>query len=481
MSLFAKWLPASPACDTDLVVQFAGGTVKGLEKARTTFEFGLARLGLNLCVEGSGDGELEMPLVRFRISKQPISSIGYGCDVLAYVGQNFPAGYPFGLQDRSVLFCENLRENDFVNRGIPDGVIPYQVPFSELNSACGCLRGKGLIAVGLLTKILDVPLHLIRSRVCTTAGYSYFDAGYDFAKNHLCKKDLYMLPFTENSPSTNLLNAHQAMELGLGLEHDHCGGSCAEMLGRESVQDWVASHIQIARSMVNAGVHRDGLPVEGEFRGRHSQVTVMMGVSDLTELVKPESKAQPIILVPTDVLEVAELISVASSVRENGGTSIHVAIDKNLSNCSQTVSSERLTDYARESLSVTPVTSSQQLLLHSHLRTRREGDLPADMGFVAWGATQGIVREAMEVCRKFGMKVGALFPKVLWPFPTEDIQAFAQTVGQLVVVEPNRLGHFTRLMQTQASLQPSQIIPKVGEALTPLDIFLNEGFPGRLS
>jgi len=481
MSLFTKWLPSSSSCDSDLVVQFAGGTVQGLEKARTTFERGLAHLGLDLCVESSGGGELEMPVVRFRISKRPISSMGYGCDVLAYVGQNFPAGYPFGLQDRSVLLCENWKENDFVSSGMPKGVIPYQVPFSELNSACGCLRGKGLIAVGLLTELLAIPHHSIRSRVYPPAGSPYFDAGHDFAKDHLCKKDLYTIPLPENSPSTILLNVRQAMELGLGLENDHCGGSCATMDGAESGQDWVASHVRIARSMVTVGVHRDGLPAGSKFRGRHSQVTVMMGVSDLTGLVKPESKCQPIILVPSDILEIAEFIAVARSICEDGKTSIHVAIDKNLSNCSQTVSSERLAEYVRDSLSLLFVTSSQQIISNPRLRARREGDMPADVGFVAWGSTQGVVREAVELCRKFGMKVGALFPKVLWPFPTADIQGFAKTVGQLVVVEPNRLGHFTHLIQTQTSLQPSRIAPAMGESLNPMDIFLNEGFPGHSS
>jgi len=461
-----------------VTVQFAGGTFRGLEKARATFELGLAHLGLSLCVESSGDAELEMPLVRFRISTHPISSVGYGCDVLAYVGNDFPAGYPFGLQDRSVLLCENWKEHDFVSRGMPKGVIPYQVPFSELNRTCGCLRGKGIIAVGLLTKLLDIPFRLIRSGVCPMAGNSYFDAGYDFAEHHLCKKDLYSLPPPENPRSTILLNARQAMELGLGLEHDHCGGSCASMTGQESVQDWVASHVQIARSMVTDGIHRDDPAAGGEYRGRHRQVTAVMRVSDLPGLINPQSKYQPIILVPTDVLEIAEFISVARSAPEDGRIPIHVAIDKNLSHCSQTVSSERLADYARDSVSVMPVTSGQQVMVHPRLRAGREGDRPADVGFVAWGSTQGMVREGMELCRKFGMKVAALSPKVLWPFPTEEIQAFARTVGQLVVVEPNRLGHFTQLIQTHTSLNPSRIVPEVGESLNPLDIFLNEGFPG---
>ncbi len=479
MSLFTKWLPSSPSCDSDVTVQFAGGTFRGLEKARTTFELGLTHLGLNLCVESSGDAELEMPLVRFRISTHPISSMGYGCDVLAYVGQDFPAGYPFGLQDRSVLLCENWRECDFVSRGMPKGVIPYQVPFSELNRTCGCLRGKGIIAVGLLTKLLDIPFHSIQSRICPIAGKSYFDAGYDFAEHHLYKKDLYSLPLPENPQSTVLLNARQAMELGLGLEHNHCGGSCTSIAGeQESIQDWVASHVQIAQSIVTDGIHCDDPTAGGEYRGWHGQVTAVMRVSDLPGLIYPQSKYQPIILVPTDVLEIAEFISVARSVPEDGRIPIHIAIDKNLSHYSQTVSSKRLADYARNSVSVMPVTSVPQVIVHPRLRAGREGDRPADVGFVAWGSTQGMVREGVELCRKFGMKVAALFPKVLWPFPTEEIQAFARTVGQLVVVEPNRLGHFTQLIQTQTSLQPSRIVPEVGESLNPLDIFLNEGFSG---
>jgi pyruvate/2-oxoacid:ferredoxin oxidoreductase alpha subunit len=107
--------------------------------------------------------------------------------------------------------------------------------------------------------------------------------------------------------------------------------------------------------------------------------------------------------------------------------------------------------------------------------------MAADVGFVAWGSTQGAVREAIGLCRKFGMNVAALYPKFLWPLPSEELKAFATTVKQLVVVEPNRMGNLIRLIHAATALRPLQIVPEVGQQLNLMDIFLKEGFQEHFS
>ncbi|PJA78238.1 MAG: hypothetical protein CO149_05130, partial [Nitrospirae bacterium CG_4_9_14_3_um_filter_51_5] len=125
--------------------------------------------------------------------------------------------------------------------------------------------------------------------------------------------------------------------------------------------------------------------------------------------------------------------------------------------------------------------SLREDVLTQGLRAQREGEMAADVGFVAWGSTQGAVREAIGLCRKFGMNVAALYPKVLWPIPADELKAFATTVKQLVVVEPNRMGNLTHLIQSATSLHPVQIVPEVGRQLDLMDIFLKEGFQGHVT
>jgi 2-oxoglutarate ferredoxin oxidoreductase subunit alpha len=97
---------------------------------------------------------------------------------------------------------------------------------------------------------------------------------------------------------------------------------------------------------------------------------------------------------------------------------------------------------------------------------------------VAWGSSQGVVREAVSLCRSFGLKVAALYPKLLWPVPAQDLSRFAETVKKLVVVEPNPSGYYTQLIQSHTHLRPSSILPDPEEELSPMDIFLREDLGG---
>jgi hypothetical protein len=207
-------------------------------------------------------------------------------------------------------------------------------------------------------------------------------------------------------------------------------------------------------------------------------VTGVVGIPDPTILATKMLNAQGVILVPADVLEVFRLTSLARFLRKD---TTQIAIDEGLFNCSQTVPSERFAECIRETFYANRNASLRAGLLTQGLRAQREGEVPADVGFVAWGSTQGAVREAIGLCRKFGMNVAALYPKVLWPFPTDELEAFATTVKQLVVVEPNRMGNLTRLIQGATCLHPMQIVPEVGRQLNLMDIFLKEGFQGHVT
>jgi hypothetical protein len=104
-----------------------------------------------------------------------------------------------------------------------------------------------------------------------------------------------------------------------------------------------------------------------------------------------------------------------------------------------------------------------------------DGDAEAAVGFVAWGAAQGVVRDAVELCRSFGFHVAGLYPKCIVPFLNKDIESFASTVGQVVLIESGHSqGYWDRLRAT-FSFDYTVLTSQPGQSLTPMDIFLREG------
>jgi 2-oxoglutarate ferredoxin oxidoreductase subunit alpha len=104
----------------------------------------------------------------------------------------------------------------------------------------------------------------------------------------------------------------------------------------------------------------------------------------------------------------------------------------------------------------------------------REGPPSAAVGLISWGSTQGAVREAVQRFDAIGMPVAALYPKVLWPPPVKALTAFAQSVGQVVVVEANRQGQFADVIAASTSIRPKRVTLYRGVPLTAWDIFGRE-------
>jgi hypothetical protein len=328
--------------------------------------------------------------------------------------------------------------------------------------------------VGLLTKLLEIPKEIMRLWVRPVSGFRYFDAGLQFATEHLDKKDVYGLPIPDTRSTRLLLNVDQALLLGLGIEHCRCDAACMKELLQGSSEDWVLSHARAAWQVVIPVRQPDDPSWVSRLQGPHRHVTGLMGIPDPTILAGKMSNAQGAILVPADVLDVFRLTRLARFLRKN---TIQIVVDPGLFNRSQTLSSERVAACIREVFGAKRDASLKASVLAEGLGAQREGEMSADVGFVAWGSAQGTVREAIGLCRKFGMNVAALYPKVLWPLPTGELEAFATTVKHLVVVESNRMGNLTRLIQGVTALHPVQIFPEMGQQLNLMDVFLKEGFP----
>ena len=76
------------------------------------------------------------------------------------------------------------------------------------------------------------------------------------------------------------------------------------------------------------------------------------------------------------------------------------------------------------------------------------GDPSAEIGFLTWGSTLGVVAEAIDRLAARGIKAHALAPRMVWPLPTHQIDPFLKNKRQVFVPEVNYTGQFAQLLKT---------------------------------
>ena len=77
----------------------------------------------------------------------------------------------------------------------------------------------------------------------------------------------------------------------------------------------------------------------------------------------------------------------------------------------------------------------------------RFGAVDALIGIIGWGSTEGAVREAVSKANEEGLKVAALYPKLLNPLHTDIIEDFVRPLKKIVVVESNYSGQFAAMLK----------------------------------
>ena len=75
-------------------------------------------------------------------------------------------------------------------------------------------------------------------------------------------------------------------------------------------------------------------------------------------------------------------------------------------------------------------------------KAKTYGSEDASIGIISWGSTSGPVFEAIDKAEKKGIKVQALYPRTLYPFPTEWIKDFIKNKDIVIVVEANYNAQF---------------------------------------
>ena len=76
------------------------------------------------------------------------------------------------------------------------------------------------------------------------------------------------------------------------------------------------------------------------------------------------------------------------------------------------------------------------------------GDPSAELGFLTWGSTFGVVAEAIDRLAEQGIAAHAMAPRMLWPLPTHQIDPFLRNKRTVIVPEVNYTGQFANLLKT---------------------------------
>ena len=82
-----------------------------------------------------------------------------------------------------------------------------------------------------------------------------------------------------------------------------------------------------------------------------------------------------------------------------------------------------------------------------------------EVAVIGWGSEEGVVRETVDLAVAQGLKVGALHPKLLWPFPAEIInQYLARGIKRVIVPELNFSGQFASLLKQHLKRRDVEVI-----------------------
>jgi len=81
------------------------------------------------------------------------------------------------------------------------------------------------------------------------------------------------------------------------------------------------------------------------------------------------------------------------------------------------------------------------------------------------------VREAVARARAEGLKVAALYPKLIFPLPRKAITAFAKGVKKVLVPEINKQGQFAEFIRSQTGIDAIKYNIYGGLPFPPEDIY----------
>ena len=109
-------------------------------------------------------------------------------------------------------------------------------------------------------------------------------------------------------------------------------------------------------------------------------------------------------------------------------------------------------------------------LVDRYKPTEVDGEGEADLGIIAWGSTIGVAREALARLRAEGYKVKGFYPKLMWPMPVAQYEAFAATCKKILVPEVNYQGQLSHFIRAETSIKPIPFTICGGLPFTPIQM-----------
>lgn len=109
-------------------------------------------------------------------------------------------------------------------------------------------------------------------------------------------------------------------------------------------------------------------------------------------------------------------------------------------------------------------------------KAKTYGDDDSSIGIISWGSTSGAVFEAIDRAKNEGIKVQALYPRTLYPFPTDWIKDFIKNKETVIVIEANYNAQFKstiveRCTHINKSAEIFEYLKYDGTPFTPSEIY----------
>lgn len=95
------------------------------------------------------------------------------------------------------------------------------------------------------------------------------------------------------------------------------------------------------------------------------------------------------------------------------------------------------------------------------------GAFRGQIGIIGWGATAGVIRDAVARAERRGIDSAAIFPRLIFPHHDLTIRPFIEGHQRIIVVEENFTGQYARFLAHQYNFTPYTLNKYDGLPFTP--------------
>ncbi len=245
---------------------------------------------------------------QMRVATHPIGSRGDKLDVLLAMNQEGYDRHAGELRKGGVV----VYDASVVDISEDHDHILYSVPFAEIAKSIKFMRGKNLVAIGAMTRLMSLPLDRAREIVIRRLGkkkellennLKSLELGYEYVEAHPFESEAFELPEVSSERDRLILNGNEAAAMGAlagGLQF--FGGY--PITPASSVMEFIAAQLpKIGGYMVQAEdeISAINMVIGAGFAGARSMTaTSGPGVSLMAEALGMASMAE----IPVVVLDV---------------------------------------------------------------------------------------------------------------------------------------------------------------------------------